>query len=101
MRVAAVDAADAAGAHEADAGRAAHGKRPADGRRADRALRDADAEVPRRGLARARVEPLELLARQPDADLAVENADGRRHGTRSPHALLGFRADRHAFAGRE
>src|SRR3954447_24527861 len=101
MGVATVDAADAAGAHEADPDGAAHGKRPADGRRADRALRDAEAEVPRPGLARARVEALELLTRQPDTDLAVEDADGRGHRTRSPHALLRFRADRHAFARRE
>ena len=50
--VAAVHAADSAGAEEADSGCAAGGERAADGRRADCALDDRGREVPRADLAR-------------------------------------------------
>src|SRR4030095_10355848 len=58
--LAAVDAADSAGAHEADARRAAGRERPAHGRRADRALHHTGGQVAGADLARVRGEPLEL-----------------------------------------
>src|SRR5436190_625287 len=90
MRIAAVHAADAARAHEADANGAAYGERPADRRRADRALRDADGEVPRAGFARARVETFQLPGGEPDADLAVEDADRRRYCAPFAYAPFGL-----------
>ena len=69
----------------ADAGRARDGERAADGRRADRALHDRGREIARPDLARVGAEPLELVLRQPDDDLAVEDAD-RRRAPRPPRA---------------
>ena len=80
--VAAVDAADPAGAHEPDPGRAAGGERSADRRRADRALDDRRGEVARADLARVRGEALELGVREADAERSVEDSDRRRNRSR-------------------
>ena len=101
LRPAAVNAAEPAGRHDRDAGGAADGERSADGRRADRALHRRRGEVARPDLARRRVEARELVLGQPDADLAVEHADRRRHRARRAHAPLGLEPDGDAFAGRE
>ncbi len=52
-------------------------------------------------LARGGVEASELLLRQPDAHLAVEDADRRRDGARARAPALRLEPDRDAFAGRE
>ena len=100
-RVAAVDAADPAGAHEADPGRAADGERAAHGRRPRLASRDADAELSRAGLPGRRVEPLQLAFGQADPDLAVQHADRRRHRARSADAPLALQPDRQALPRRK
>src|SRR5439155_24615006 len=85
---AAVDAAEAARAHEGDAGPAAGGERAAGGRRADGALDGTGGEVAGPRLARLGAELLELLAAQADADGAVDHSDGRGHGPRFADAAL-------------
>src|SRR4051812_49116191 len=97
MRIAPVDAADSAGAHETDPRSSAHGEGPADSGRSDRALRDADGEVAWSRLARVGIESLELVERKADADLAVEHADGRRNCACLTDALFGLRRDRDAL----
>jgi hypothetical protein len=77
------------------------GERPADGRRGDGALRCRGPEVARAGLAGGGIEARELLFRQPDAHVSVEDADRRRHRAGSAHLRLRLEPDRHAFAGRE
>ena len=47
------------------------------------------------------VEARELVLGQPDADLAVEHADRRRHRAAVAHRLLGGEPDLDALAGRE
>jgi hypothetical protein len=94
-------AAEPARAHEPDSGRAADAERPADGRGADSALDRARGEIPCADLARACVEALELLSREPDTNLAVEHADCRRDRARLAHAPFGLETDRDAFASRE
>ena len=96
-----MDAADPAGGEHADAGRARDGERAADGRGADRALDGCGREVARPDLARLGAEAAELLRRQPDAHLAVEDADGRRDGARRAHLPLRLEPDLDALAGRE
>ena len=100
-RPAAVDAAEAAGRHEADPGRGGDRERAADRRRTERVLRDGGREVARAELARGRVEAFELRLGQPDDDLAVEDADRRRHAAALAHCALGAQADLDAFARRE
>ncbi len=96
--VAAVDAADSAGAHEPDPGRAAGGERSADRRCADRGLGDCRGEVARADLARIRGEALELGVQEADAKRSVQDSDRRRNRTRVPHALRRLDPHRHAFA---
>jgi len=64
-----VDAAEPAGAHEADPDGAAGGECAAHRRRADRSLHDRGGEVARPDLARVGCEAAELLLREPDAEL--------------------------------
>ncbi len=94
---AAMDAAEPAGAHEADSGRAADCERAADRRRAGRALHGAGGEVARADLARVRAEAPELGLREPDAQLAVEDADRRGHRARLAGPALALEPDRHAL----
>src|SRR5439155_8231505 len=82
--------------HEANSDGAADGKRSTDGRRADGSLHHAGSKVARAGLARARLEPAELVLREAHADLAVEDADGRRHCAGCANPTLGFEPDRKA-----
>src|SRR5919108_4771569 len=96
-----MDTADAAGAHEADPGRAAGSERAAHGRRADDALRGCCGQVARPDLARVRREASELVLVEPDADGAVEHADRRRHGAGLSDAPLALAPDADAFSGRE
>ena len=98
-REAAVDAAEPAGAHEADPDRAAGRERAADGRRADRVLDERGGEVARADLARVGVEALELVLGEADPEPAVEDADGRRHGAGLADAALALEPDRDALAG--
>ena len=100
-REAAVDAAEAARAHEADPDDPAGGERAADRRRADDALRDRRREVARADLARVGGEAAELVLRQADAQRSVQDADRRGHAARCPHAPLALETDLDAFAGRE
>ena len=58
-------------------------------------------EVTRAELARGRREPLELCRRQPDANLSVEDADGRRHGTGFPNPPLALEPDLDAVRSRK
>ena len=80
----------------------ADGERAADRRRADRAL----TRPPRRGRAgrpcarRRRTAPSSASV-EPDDDLAVEDADRRRHRAALAHRALGREPDRDALAGRE
>ena len=83
-----VHAAEASRAHEADPDRGGRGERASDRRRADGALHGADREIARAELPGVRREPLELGRCEPDPDLPVEHADGRRDGTRRPHGSL-------------
>ena len=96
-----MDAADSAGAQEADPGCAAGGERAADGRRADGALDDRSREVARADLARVCREPLELGVREADAERAVEHADRRRQGARVADGPRGLEPDGHSLACRE
>ena len=91
---AAVDAADPAGAHEADPGEPRGRERAADRGRAELAARHAGGEVARPGLARVGsglAEALELAGVEPDHDLAVEHADRCGHGPFGPDRGLGGR----------
>ena len=96
-----MDAAEAAGAHEADPDRAAGGERAADRRRADGALDDRGGEVARADLARVGGEAAELLLREADAQLAVEDADRGRHRAGVADAPLALEPDLDPLAGRE
>ena len=96
-----MDAAQAAGAHEADSDRAAGSERPADRRRADRSLDDRGGEIARPDLARVGGEAAELVLREADAELPVEDSDRRRHGAGIAHAPLALEPDLDALAGRE
>jgi len=62
---------------------------------------DTDGEVPRAGFARARVEAFQLSGGEPDADLAVEDADRRRYCAPFAHTPFRLGADRDALARRE
>ena len=99
--VAAVHAADSAGAQEADAGRPAGRECSADRRRADGALDDAGGQVTWSDLPRLGGEPLELLRRQPDADGAVQHPDGCREGARLADSLLRLERNLDSLAGWE
>ena len=96
-----MDAAEAAGAHEADPDGAAGGQRPADGRRADGSLHDRGGEVARADLARVGGEAAELLLREPDAELPVEDADRGRYGAGVADAPLALEPDLDALPRRE
>src|SRR4051812_21170512 len=96
-----MDAADPACRQHADARRAANGERPTDRRRADRALCDADRQVARAYLACSDIEPLELLAREPDADLAVEHTDRRRHRAGGADSIVRLLCDGDPLTRRE
>jgi hypothetical protein len=96
-----VDAADSAGAHETDAGLAGHGERPTDSRRSGLAGGDAGGQVARADFPRVGREALEVLHGQADADLAVQNADGCRNGSRLAHAPLTLERNLDTFSGRE
>ncbi len=86
--LAAVDAADPARAHEADASCAAGGERATDGRRPDGALNGARRQVAWAGLARVGRESCQLGFREPDADGAAQHSDGGRDRARVPDTLL-------------
>src|SRR5439155_2816126 len=101
IREAAMDAADAAGGEHADAGRARRRERAADRGGAGGSLDGRRREVPRPGLARLGAEPGELLSRQPDPNLAVEDSDRRRDGACRAHLPLRLEPDLDALAGRE
>src|SRR6185437_2602953 len=101
MRKAAVHAAEPARAHEPDACSAAHRECPADRRRADRTLHDARRKIARSDLARACVEPRQLVLVEPDPDLTVEHADRRGDGARLAHPTLRLETDGAAFSCRE
>src|SRR5204862_7742608 len=75
IREAAMDAADAAGGEDADAGRARRRERARDRGGAEGPLDGRGREVARPDLARLRAEPGELLSRQPYPNLAVEDSD--------------------------
>src|SRR3990170_4076652 len=96
-----MDAAESAGAHEANADRTRGGERTAHGGGADRALHCARGEVARTDLAGVGREALELVLPEADADATVEDADGRRHGARPAHAPLALEADLDAVRRRE
>ena len=98
---AAVDAAEAARAHEPDPDDPAGGERAADRRRADDALGNRRREVARADLARVGGEAAELVLRQADAQQPVENADRGGHPARRAHAPLALEPDLDALAGRE
>ena len=96
-----MDAAEAAGAHEADPDGAAGGQRPADRRRADGSLHDRGGEVARADLARVGGEAAELVLREPDAEQPVEDADRGRHGAGVADAPLALEPDLDALARRK
>ena len=96
-----MNAADPASAHEPDTGSAAHGERPSDGGRPDLAPGDDRRKVPRPGLSRRCVEPLQLVGREPDADLAVEDADRGGNGAGGANTSLALERDLDALARRE
>src|SRR5439155_3218126 len=77
------------------------GERPGDCRRAHRPLHDARRQVARADLACVHVETLQLVLRQPDTNVAVEDADRRRYRTRGADPRLRLEADRNAFAAGE
>ena len=58
-------------------------------------------EVARPDLARLGAEPDELLSRQPDPNLAVEDSDRRGDGAGRAHLPLRLEPDLDALAGRE
>src|SRR5205823_12447757 len=94
-------AADAAGREDADLRRARDGERAADRRGADASLDRSGGEVARPDLARLRAEAGELLRRQPDANLPVQDSDARRDGAGRAHLPLRLEPDLDALAGRE
>ena len=98
---AAVDAAEAARAHETDPDDPARRERAADRRRADDALGNRRREVARTHLARLGGEAAELVLRQADAQQPVQNADRRGHGACRAHPPLALETDRDTLAGRE
>jgi hypothetical protein len=86
-----VNAADPAGAEEADAGGLARDQCSANRRRAETAFGDADGEIARTGLsgALARVgEALELLRRQARPDDAIDHPDRGGHRAGVANARL-------------
>ncbi len=93
-----MDAADAPGREDAEARRPRNCERAAHRRRADRALDGGGREVTRACLPRVGVEARELLLREADAHLAVEDADRRRHRSRRPHLPFRLEADLDALA---
>ena len=88
-----MNSAEPARRHHLDAGRAAHCERSSDGGRADRALRDRRRDVARTELPRVGTEPVQLVGRQPDDDLAVEHADRGRHRAARANRGLGREPD--------
>ena len=96
-----MNAAQPAGAHEADADRRGSGERAADCRRADRALHGADGEVAGAELARVGREPLELGSLEADPDLSVEHADRGRNGAGRANGSLAREARLDAVRRRE
>ena len=96
-----MDASEPTRAHEADPGGAAGGERSADGRRSDRSLDDRGGEVARPDLARVGSEAAELLFREADPELPVEDADRRRHGPGVADAPLALEPDLDPFARRK
>ena len=100
-REAAVHAAEAAGAHEADPDRGAAASVPPTVVAPTAPCDGADGEVARAELARVRREALELRPVEPDHDPAVEDADRRGHGARRPHGRLAREADLDAVGRRE
>ncbi len=96
-----MNAAQPAGRHNGNADGSADRKSAADRRGADGVLHDRGREVARADLARRRVEARELVLRQADADLSVEDADRRGNRAGLAHALLRFEADGDALTRRE
>src|SRR5437879_5307292 len=96
-----MDAADSAGRENADPGCARDRERAAQRRRPDCALDGGGSEVARPDLARMRHEAGELVLRQPDTQLSVEDADRRGDGSRGAHLPLGLQSDLDALAWRE
>ncbi len=96
-----MDAAEPAGRHPPDPRRLRDRERAADGGGADRALHLGRRQVARADLPRVRAEPCELRLRQTDDDLAVEDADRRRHGAAGAHLPLRLETDLDALARRE
>ena len=96
-----VHAAEPSRAHEADPDGGRCGERASDRRRADGALDGADREIAWAELAGVRREPFELGGCEPDPDLPVEHADGRRNGACRPDGGLARDARRHAVWRRE
>jgi hypothetical protein len=94
-----VDAAEAAGAHEADPDRAAGGECAAHGGRADGTLDDRGGEVAWADLARVGGETAELLLREADPQLAVEDTDRGRHRPGVADAPLALQPDRDPLTG--
>src|SRR5438105_15455949 len=97
-----MDAADAAGREEVDAGESAGRQRAADGGRPERALRDAGAEVARAGLPRLRArggDSLELRRREPDAERPLEHGHGRGHDALGADARLALAPDGDPLSG--
>src|SRR5262245_35681734 len=97
-----MDAAEAAGGHEADSRVTTGDERPADGRRAQRARGDAKPDVPRPCFPRFGAGPcdaLELRGSQANDKLAVEN--GGRCGNRAggSDARLALATDVEPFPG--
>ena len=92
-----MDAPEAAGAQEPDAGSAGDRERATDCGRADGALRDAGREVARTQLARIRSESFEVCFRQSDTNRAVEDPDGCGDRTRIAHTPLALEPDLHAL----
>ena len=99
---AAMDAAEPAGAHEADSGDAHRGERAADRGRAERALGDAGAEVARADLPRLAPGSSKRCSSssvRPIRSLPVDDPDRGRDRAGGPHAPLGLAPDRRALAG--
>ena len=100
-RVPAVHAADASRPEKADADERRDRERTADRRRSRFASDRTHREVARARLPRVRCEANELVRREADPDLSVEDADRRRRRARRTHRLVALEPDLDADRRRE
>src|SRR5262245_22562870 len=91
-----MNASDAAGSDELDPDPSADRERPADRRCPEPAANAGDCQIARpdlAGLSAGGCKPLQFARREPNQDLAVDDADRRRHGARLAYGSFRFDRD--------